>query len=54
MGRSKLMLMAWFVGTSVTSLLGEMLTIRGGLRAHPLSRQASTATVRTMPRRISR
>src|SRR5436309_15473379 len=54
MGRSKLMLIAWLVGTSVTSRLGEMLTIRGGLRAHPLKRQASTASVRRMARRITR
>src|SRR2546422_2081689 len=54
MGRSKLMLIAWLVGTSVTSLLGEMLTMRGGLRAHALNPQARTASIRTMPRRITR
>ena len=35
------MLMVWFDGTSVTSRLGEILTIRGGFRAQAASARAS-------------
>src|SRR5438105_14933275 len=48
------MLTVWLVGTSVTSRLGEMLTIRGGLRAQAPRRGASIAARRTTPRRIRR
>src|ERR1700731_2776916 len=47
MGRSKPMLIVWFVGTSVTSRLGEMLTMRGGFRAHEASAGARTSIRRS-------
>src|ERR1700724_774183 len=37
MGRSKPMLIVWFDGTSGTSRLGEMVTMRGGFSAHAAS-----------------
>src|ERR1700693_3430868 len=47
MGRSKPMLIVWFDGTSVTSRLGEMLTMRGGFSAHAASAGAITASRRS-------
>src|ERR1700682_2212658 len=46
MGRSKPMLIVWFDGTSVTSRLGEMVTIRGGVSAHAASAGANTTRKR--------
>src|SRR4029077_1433928 len=51
-GRSKPMLIVWLVGTSVTSRPGEMLTMRGGFRAHEASAGASTAIRRSRRTRL--
>src|ERR1700737_1945219 len=50
--RSKLMLMGWLVATSVASRPGEMLTIRGGLRAHAEARGANRARTKKTARRM--
>src|ERR1700731_4788033 len=47
MGRSKPMLIVWFDGTSVTSRLGEMVTMRGGFSAHAASAGANTTRKRS-------
>src|ERR1700682_1404466 len=52
MGRSKPMLIVWFDGTSVTSRLGEMLTMRGGFSAQAASAGARTARRRSRRTRV--
>src|SRR2546421_2459118 len=51
-GRSKVTLIVWLVGTSVTSRLGAMLTMRGGLRAQDASGGAASSIKRRRSRRI--
>src|SRR5216684_3259623 len=52
MGRSKPMLTVWLFGTSVTSRPGEMLTMRGGFRAHETSAGARTAIRRSRATKV--
>src|SRR5207245_9974099 len=52
MGRSKPMLIVWLDGTSVTSRLGVMLTMRGGFRAQEARAGANTARRRSRRTRL--
>jgi len=50
--RSKLMVIAWLVATSLASRPGEMLTMRGGLSAQAHARGANNARITKTPRRM--
>jgi len=50
--RSKLMVIAWLVATSVASRPGAMLTMRGGFSAQADARGANKARITKIPRRI--
>src|SRR5207244_13403292 len=51
--RSKLMVIAWLVATSVASRQGEMLTMRGGLSAQALAAGANNARSTNTARRVT-
>src|SRR2546423_4760240 len=50
--RSKVIVIAWLVATSVASRPGEMLTMRGGLSAQAQASGANNARIKKTPRRM--